>query len=236
MKVNFLNTNIIFTQKDMTLWTENVSVFPTPQPLLVVIYHGEKPWQVPTLAQHYSKAKTNAFLQSQVMHIPYILVDLNKRTDEEIISFYGKAISFCAGLLALKHVWDEDLLPLIKQVLDLYLQEQPTEDEVSKRGAIFVYLLRALRKREDFDRVTDYLKANKNKYRDIMSYFDIVLEEKKQEGKIEGKAEGIEENTVNVIVKALKAARYTLEEIANLTDKDVAYVKTIKAKLASGQL
>ena len=106
----------------------------------------------------------------------------------------------------------------------------------NNQGAIFVYLLRALRKREDFDRVTDYLKANKNKYRDIMSYFDIVLEEKKQEGKIEGKAEGIEENTVNVIVKALKAARYTLEEIANLTDKDVAYVKTIKAKLASGQL
>ena len=137
--------------------TENeAAAFPTPQPLLIVIYHGKRPWNVPTLAQYYSKAKANAFLQSQVMHIPYVLVDLNKRTDQEIIAFYGKAISFCAGLLALKHVWDDDLLPVIKQLDDLYSQEQATEPEASKRQAVFVYLLRALHKRDDFDRVIDY--------------------------------------------------------------------------------
>ena len=69
-----------------------------------------------------------------------------------------------------------------------------------------------------------------------MSYFDIVLEEKKKEGKLEGKIEGIEEKANKVIVKALQAGKLTLEEIADLTDKDLAYVQAINAKLQTGHL
>ncbi len=190
-------------------------LFPTPQPLLIVIYHGQRKWNVPTLAEHYRKADTNAFLQSQVMHIPYVLYDLSKQTDAQIISFYGKAISFCAGMLALKHIWDEDMLPVVKQLANLYDREKAKGAEVEKRKAVFVYLLRALTKQDDYDRITNYLR--KNKKEELMSYFDTVLAEREakgieqgiekgiEKGKAEGNKEGLSKS--KLAVRALKAGQ-----------------------------
>ena len=127
-------------------------VFATPLIKAVVLYNGEKPWRVPTLREHFSKVINDEDVLDEVMHIPYTLFDLSRKTDEELIEFYGDAIGFCTGFLALKHAWDEKMLPIVTKMIDLFQQTPAAElnkKELSIRKAVFTFILRAIRQPDE---------------------------------------------------------------------------------------
>jgi hypothetical protein len=117
------------------IWEEAIKGKEYYPPIInIVFYHGKGEWNIPTSLPVLEDQN----LEKYVSKLNYILIDLNKVSDEDIISETYQDLCVQWAMLAMKHIFDS-IKGFIK-VLELIADYIKTHDYIETSHCIFLTL------------------------------------------------------------------------------------------------
>ncbi len=187
----------------------------------IVFYNGQSPWNyscdIKDLIQAPQELIEHYALQ------PFQLVELNQISDLELRRYQW------AGMmsLAMKHVYDRDILPALREMMDLLkiLEKQ-------RGGDLVLSLLYYLHERGEVSNLQELHKLVASELPTEGGRAMTIAEMLRQEGRQEGRLEGLQVGEYN---KSLTIARNLLQEgvnpelVAKTTGVDINILKEINS-------
>ncbi|OJW50303.1 MAG: hypothetical protein BGO67_00015 [Alphaproteobacteria bacterium 41-28] len=153
----------------------------------LILYTGEKSFNYSTdLFDLFGKEREFA---RSVFLKPYHLVDLTKVPDETLREFYW----FGAAALITKHIYDPDILPIFKTVLEL-LRRIEKEGDFDYIYLTLSYVVEAgeVKDRTKFEETIQSTLSETNEEKKIMTLAEIWMKEGYEKGKEKGIEQGME--------------------------------------------
>jgi len=175
------------------IWEEAIKEKDYYPPIInIVFYHGKGEWNIPTSLPVLEDQN----LEKYVSKLNYILIDLNKISDDDIISETQQDLCTQWAILAMKHIFDS-IKGFIK-VLELIADYIKSHEHIEKSHCIFLTL--------------DYIAFVKNNPEEVESILkeltggDEKIMTLTEKWKIEGLQEGLEKGRQEGVTKAKKDA------------------------------
>ncbi len=209
--------------------------------LPIILYHGKKKWIKKTLVSYFKNLPEA--LNPYVGEMEFILVDLSKYTDSEILQLRIGFLAF--GLLTMKHSSDKEwLMSQIKVVFEKGDEFLQTEEGSNFVNHLFVYYskISQLGPENLKEKIIQNF-STKMQAATLSSYDQLILKGKLEgilEGKLEGKLEGILEGELqrsraNAEKLILVYPRWSDKKIADLSGASLEDVKAIRVRLAKSK-
>ena len=185
------------------IWEEAIKEKDYYPPIInIVFYHGKGEWNIPTslpiLEDHN--------LEKYVSKLNYILIDLNKISDEDIISETYQDLCAQWAMLAMKHIFDsiESFIRLFELIAD-YIK---SHEHIEKSHCIFLTLDYIVSMKDNAEEVESILKELTGGDKKVMTLTEKWmmegLQKGLQEGLQKGKQEGLKEGLKEGLIKAKK--------------------------------
>jgi predicted transposase/invertase (TIGR01784 family) len=175
------------------IWEEAIKEKEYYPPIInIVFYHGKGEWNIPTSLPVLEDQN----LEKYVSKLNYILIDLNKISDEDIISETHQELCAEWAMLTMKHIFDgiESLIRLFELIAD-YIK---SHEHIEKSHCIFIVL--------------DYIVSVKNNPEEIESILkELTGGDKKvmtltEKWKMEGLQEGLQKGLIKAKKDDIKSA------------------------------
>ena len=186
---------------------------------LIGLYHGRDPYQGPlTVAENMHGPKE--LIPKRWKEKDMQLIDLCSFSDEEL-AVGGKLSVF---LLILKHIYDENILERVSQLLPEMQELDVDQDGRNFLISVFTYLFEAssTEKQEEIEQFAVQSLSKETK-EGVMTIAEKLRAEGKKEGKKEGEKNGIRKVAQRMLKKGLDLA--TVSECSGLT---IETLKTLK--------
>lgn len=181
----------------------------------VIIYHGRAAWEYEPLPAYFGEV--DAGLIRFLPDFEYLLVNISRYSDEQILSFQNRFLA--TSLFLMKHRTNEERLLAQRDRLFVWLENEVNpERESDYLQTAVVYLFRNL----DFRSRTfyDQLFSSPQNNRKAMSTYDYLLSEGRKEGRKEGREEGRMEGRTEIVTKLFRVAHEQGMDITRLLTQD----------------
>jgi len=179
------------------IWEEAIKEKEYYPPIInIVFYHGKGEWNMPTSLPVVKNIK----LEKYTSKLNYILIDLNRVSDEDIISKTHQDLCTQWALLAMKHIFDS-IKDFIK-VLELIADYIKTHDYIETTNCIFIVLDYIVYVKDSAEEVKNILKELTGGDEKVMT----LTEKWKMEGKQEGLQEGLQKGLIKAKKDDIKSA------------------------------
>jgi predicted transposase/invertase (TIGR01784 family) len=179
------------------IWEEAIKEKEYYPPIInIVFYHGKGEWNMPTSLPIVKNTK----LEKYTSKLNYILIDLNKISDDDIISETHKDLCTQWALLAMKHIFDsiKDFIKVFELIAD-YIK---THDYIETTHCIFLTLDYIVYVKDSAEEVENILKELTGGDEKVMT----LTEKWKMEGKQEGLQEGLQKGLIKAKKDDIKSA------------------------------
>ena len=179
------------------IWEEAIKEKEYYPPIInIVFYHGKGEWNMPTSLPIVKNTK----LEKYTSKLNYILIDLNRVSDEDIISKTHKDLCTQWALLAMKHIFDsiKDFIKVFELIAD-YIK---THDYIETTHCIFLTLDYIVYVKDSAEEVENILKELTGGDEKVMT----LTEKWKMEGKQEGLQEGLQKGLIKAKKDDIKSA------------------------------
>lgn len=191
----------------------------------IVVYHGKKEWEMRKIEDFFYVP--NKHFRKFLPIFDYILTDLSVTSDDRIKQIRQNAKLFNA-LMALKHSRD---LKFILENLALILAnaEEYLENKEGQNffHTIIVYLTTTTSpNKKDFLKSVNQLKPKLKK--NVMTLYEQLIQEGRQQGKAEGKVETLHQATTRLIQKGADDAF-----IMEILDVTADFIQLIRSEIKS---
>jgi len=173
------------------IWEEAIKEKDYYPPIInIVFYHGKGDWNIPTSLPVVKNTK----LEKYTSKLNYILINLNKVSDEDIISETHQDLCMLWAILTMKHIFDsiESFIRLFELIAD-YIK---SHEYIEKSHCIFLTLDYIVFVKNNPEEVENILKELTGGDKKVMT-----LTEK---WKMEGLQEGLEKGLQKGLIKAKK--------------------------------
>ncbi len=198
--------------------------------LPIILYHGNKTWTKKAMTAYFKDLPEA--LKPYIGDFEYILVDLSKYTDEQILKLRLGFLAF--GLLTMKHssdkVWLAEQIKFVFKKGDEFLATEQGHNFVNQ---LFVYYSRIsqLSAEKLKETITENF-SSKMQTATLSTYDQLILKGLIQ-GRMEGKMEGkMEQALANAEKLVLVCPRWADKKIADLSGASLEDVKAIRLRLA----
>jgi len=164
------------------IWEEAIKEKEYYPPIInIVFYHGKGEWNIPKSLPVVKNIK----LEKYTFKLNYILIDLNRVSDEDIISETYQDLCAQWAMLAMKHIFDsiESFIKVFELIAD-YIKSQ---EHIEKSHCIFIVLDYIVSVKDNPEEVETILKKLTGGDEKVMT----LTEKWKMEGKQEGLQEGL---------------------------------------------
>jgi len=183
------------------IWEEAIKEKEYYPPIInIVFYHGKGDWNIPTSLPVVKNTK----LEKYTSKLNYILIDLNKISDEDIISETHQDLCMLWAILAMKHISDS-IKGFIK-VLELIADYIKSHEHIEKSHCIFIVLDYIVSVKNNPEEVESILKELTGGDEKIMTLTEKWKIEGLQEGLEKGLQEGLEKGLIKAKKDAIKSA------------------------------
>lgn len=189
-----------------------------PLVLPFVLYHGKEIWHHSTTLQDLVDAPKN--LVEDYFLKPFFLIDLNQIEDAKI----KERIWLGAMELTLKHIFDYDIAPAVKEIMGL-LKKLQMMDGNSFTEVVLTYILdrgRLENKRAFIEEVQLDLSQ------DLGEKMGTIVQDFWAEGWADGEGKGRQKEREEVAKRLLVKKYETLEFIAEVTNLSVTRIKELQ--------
>ena len=179
------------------IWEEAIKEKEHYPPIInIVFYHGKGDWNIPTSLPVVKNTK----LEKYTSKLNYILINLNRVSDEDIISKTHKDLCTQWALLAMKHIFDsiKDFIKVFELIAD-YIK---THDYIETTHCIFLTLDYIVYVKDSAEEVENILKELTGGDEKVMT----LTEKWKMEGKQEGLQEGLQKGLIKAKKDDIKSA------------------------------
>jgi len=179
------------------IWEEAIKEKEYYPPIInIVFYHGKGEWNIPTSLPVVKNIK----LEKYTSKLNYILIDLNRVSDEDIISKAHKDLCTQWAMLAMKHIFDsiKDFIKVFELIAD-YIK---THDYIETTHCIFLTLDYIVYVKDSAEEVENILKELTGGDEKVMT----LTEKWKMEGKQEGLQEGLQKGLIKAKKDDIKSA------------------------------
>jgi len=179
------------------IWEEAIKEKEYYPPIInIVFYHGKGDWNIPTSLPVFKNTK----LEKYTSKLNYILIDLNKISDEDIISETHQDLCTQWAMLAMKHIFDsiESFMRVFELIADYIL----SHDYIEKSHCIFLTLDYIVSVKNNPEEVESILKELTGGDKKIMT----LTEKWKMEGLQEGLEKGLQKGLIKAKKDAIKSA------------------------------
>jgi len=179
------------------IWEEAIKEKEYYPPIInIVFYHGKGEWNMPTSLPIVKNTK----LEKYASKLNYILIDLNRISDDDIISKTHKDLCTQWALLAMKHIFDsiESFIKVFELIAD-YIKSQ---EHIEKSHCIFLTLDYIVSVKDSAEEVENILKELTGGDEKVMT----LTEKWKMEGKQEGLQEGLQKGLIKAKKDDIKSA------------------------------
>jgi hypothetical protein len=183
------------------IWEEAIKEKDYYPPIInIVFYHGKGEWNVPTSLPIVKNTK----LEKYASKLNYILIDLNRVSDDDIISETHQDLCVLWAILAMKHIFDS-IKGFIK-VLELIADYIKSHEHIEKSHCIFLTLDYIVSVKNNPEEVESILKELTGGDEKIMTLTEKWKIEGLQEGLEKGLQEGLEKGLIKAKKDAIKSA------------------------------
>jgi Uncharacterized conserved protein len=206
------------------IWEEAIKEKDYYPPIInIVFYHGKGEWNIPKSLPVVKNTK----LEKYTSKLNYILIDLNRVSDDDIISETHQDLCTQWAMLAMKHIFDS-ITGFIK-VLELIADYIKTQDYIEKSHCIFLtldYIVSVKNNPEEVESILKELTGGDNKVMTLtekwmMEGLQKGLEKGRQEGLIKAKKDDIKSAVLirfGLLPKELEEKIETTDDIQILDD------------------
>lgn len=202
----------------------------------VVVYHGKRQWEGGTLADYM--ALHVDFLQQYIPDFEYILIDLDKYSDEEIAAIESGFI-LNKILLLFKHRGDVEYVLHNSKKMFIFESETLSQDEINAYNQVILsYMLKGFKmEKEKFAGVLEEMPRKLKG--EAMNTLDLWLAEGEEIGIELGKELGKEIKEIQQnITLSLNATLYfpekSAEELSKFTRISPAFIAKVQKAFAGG--
>jgi len=179
------------------IWEEAIKEKDYYPPIInIVFYHGKGEWNVPTSLPIVKNTK----LEKYASKLNYILIDLNKISDDDIISKAHQDLCTQWAMLAMKHIFDS--IKGFMRVLELIADYIKSHDYIETTHCIFLTLDYIVSVKDNAEEVENILKELTGGDKKVMT----LTEKWKMEGKQEGLQEGLQKGLIKAKKDDIKSA------------------------------
>jgi len=183
------------------IWEEAIKEKEYYPPIInIVFYHGKGDWNIPTSLPVVKNTK----LEKYTSKLNYILIDLNKISDDDIISETYQDLCTQWAMLAMKHIFDS--IKGFMRVFELIADYILSHDYIEKSHCIFIVLDYIVSVKNNPEEVESILKELTGGDEKIMTLTEKWIMEGLQKGKQEGLQEGLEKGLIKAKKDAIKSA------------------------------
>jgi predicted transposase/invertase (TIGR01784 family) len=187
------------------IWEETIKEKDYYPPIInIVFYHGKGEWNIPTSLPVLEDQN----LEKYVSKLNYILIDLNKISDDELINEAYIDFCFTSATIAMKHVHENiEKIKAVFRPLVEYVQIH--EDEEGYHCLFFSFNYISYVKgdtKEAENAFKELIGGDKKAMTLIEKWIMEGLEKGKQEGRQEGRQEGLQEGLIKAKKDDVKSA------------------------------
>jgi len=164
------------------IWEEAIKEKDYYPPIInIVFYHGKGEWNIPKSLPVIKNIK----LEKYTSKLNYILIDLNRVSDEDIISKTHQDLCMLWAMLTMKHIFDsiESFIKVFELIAD-YIKSQ---EHIEKSHCIFIVLDYIVSVKDSAEEVETILKELTGGDKKVMT----LTEKWKMEGLQEGLKKGL---------------------------------------------
>ena len=179
------------------IWEEAIKEKEYYPPIInIVFYHGKGDWNIPTSLPVVKNTK----LEKYISKLNYILIDLNKISDEDIISETHQDLCMLWAIITMKHIFDsiESFIRLFELIAD-YIK---SHEYIEKSHCIFIVLDYIVSVKNNPEEVESILKELTGGDEKVMT----LTEKWKMEGLQEGLEKGLQEGLIKAKKDDIKSA------------------------------
>jgi len=199
------------------IWEEVIKEKEYYPPIInIVFYHGKGEWNIPTPLPVLEDQN----LEKYVSKLNYILIDLNKVSDEDIISETYQDLCVQWAMLAMKHIFDS--IESFMRVLELIADYIKTHDYIETTHCIFLTLDYIVSVKDNAEEVENILKELTGGDEKVMTLTEKWMMEGLQKGLQEGLQKGLikakKDDVKSAILIKFKVLPKELEEKIESTD------------------
>jgi len=221
------------------IWEEAIKEKDYYPPIInIVFYHGKGEWNIPTSLPVLEDQN----LEKYVSKLNYILIDLNKVSDEDIISETYQDLCAQWAMLTMKHIFDgiESFIKVFELIAD-YIK---SHDYIEKSHCIFLTLDYIVSVKNNPEEVESILKELTGGDKKVMTLTEKWIMEGLQKGKQEGLQEGLQKGLIKAKKDDVKSAILIkfgvlpkeLEEKIESTDDIKALDEMFKKVILAGKI
>jgi len=185
------------------IWEEAIKEKEYYPPIInIVFYHGKGEWNIPTSLPVLEDQN----LEKYVPKLNYILINLNKVSDEDIISETHQDLCMLWAILTMKHIFEsiESFIRLFELIAD-YIK---SHEYIEKSHCIFLtldYIVSVKNNPEEVESILKELTGGDEKVMTLTEKWMMEgLQKGLQEGLEKGKQEGLQEGLQKGLIKAKK--------------------------------
>jgi len=209
------------------IWEEAIKEKDYYPPIInIVFYHGKGEWNIPTSLPVLEDQN----LEKYVSKLNYILIDLNKVSDEDIISETHQDLCTQWAMLAMKHIFDS-IKGFIK-VLELIADYIKSQEHIEKSHCIFLTLDYIVSVKNNPEEVESILKELTGGDKKVMTLTEKWMMEGLQKGLIKAKKDAIK----SAILIKFGVLPKELEEKIETTDDIQALDEMFKKVILAGKI
>jgi predicted transposase/invertase (TIGR01784 family) len=187
------------------IWEEAIKEKEYYPPIInIVFYHGKGEWNIPTSLPVLEDQN----LEKYVSKLNYILIDLNKVSDDELIKEAYIDFCFTSAVIAMKHVHENiEKIKAVFRPLVEYVQIHEDEEGYHCLFFSFNYISYVKGDTKEAENALKELIGGDEKAMTLIEKWIMEgLEKGKQEGRQEGLQEGLEKGLIKAKKDAIKSA------------------------------
>jgi predicted transposase/invertase (TIGR01784 family) len=202
------------------IWEEAIKEKEYYPPIInIVFYHGKGEWNMPTSLPIVKNTK----LEKYTSKLNYILIDLNKVSDEDIISETHQDLCMLWAMLTMKHIFDS--IESFIKVLELIADYLKSHEYIEKSHCIFLtldYIVSVKDNPEEVEIILKELTGGDKKVMTLTEKWKMEgLQEGLQKGLIKAKKDDIKSAILikfGILPKELEEKIETTDDIQTLDD------------------
>jgi len=191
-----------------------------PIPCNILLYHGERPWKVPSLQDYHALEAPMDWFNRFLAGTYFEVFDLNALKNDEVFALYKNQPELTSGFMALKHAW-KDINESVHVVFANIKQLRSTSKGRDFFKRMLVYLGWKAEERKKLKTALTTIESKTVKEEAMNAVLD-------WEREVEAKGE---DNTI-AIVDALLHKKKSAQQIANDLGLPIEKVMKVKERLS----
>jgi len=213
------------------IWEEAIKEKEYYPPIInIVFYHGKGEWNIPTSLPVLEDQN----LEKYVSKLNYILIDLNKISDEDIISKTHQDLCTQWAMLTMKHIFDS--IESFMRVLELIADYIKSQEHIEKSHCIFLTLDYIVSVKDNPEEVENILKELTGGDEKVMTLTEKWMMEGLQKGLQKGSLKTKKDDVKSAILIKFKVLPKELEEKIENTDDIQTLDEMFKKVILAGNI